>query len=175
MAHHLKWLEFIDKGTGANCSDRPSQKLPIMSQQTCCLMKMTRPPSNTSTDNGTFGMLTMLAFHWTGMAALNVYSTYSPTGVGAPTCCHDTKNTNPAMYKKRSIIRLLSRVQKFDENVLDQLWLNTNVMKIVMEEKWSAGGSEEMLYDTGKVMKRGNSRRDKDLETSKLCTSSFAI
>jgi len=45
-----------------------SQRPPIESQQTCCLIKMTRPPpSNTSTHKRIFGMLTMLAFHWTGI------------------------------------------------------------------------------------------------------------
>lgn len=38
------------------------------------------PPSNTSTHKGIFGMLTMLAFHWTDMGASKVHPTHTPTG-----------------------------------------------------------------------------------------------
>lgn len=68
----------------AVCSERPSRRESnMLSHEDDKAPHQTHPHTK-----GIFGMLTMLAFHWTAMGASKGHPAHTPTGLRASTRCH---------------------------------------------------------------------------------------
>lgn len=90
------------------CSDRPSHRPPVVSQQTCCLIEMTRPHQTCPHTKRSLGCWQWWPFiKWAWVLQSTQHS--PPTGPQASTRCYGGKNTNWKMPIKRAIIRSLSR------------------------------------------------------------------
>lgn len=117
------WSKLPFEGTGP-------QRPPIVSEQTCCLMKTTRSSSNTSTHKRDLWDADNAGLWLNGAWVLPKSTQHTPpSGHWAPTRCYDAKNTKRAMPYMWAIIRPLTSSKLVQWTRFKVLWYWTEKMQ----------------------------------------------